>query len=57
MARFPCAPPLLHLCAGADGECDAEQAQADMGEERVRANMPDGVTLQGTDIREVVANA
>jgi hypothetical protein len=26
-------------------------------EERVRANMPDAVTLESTEVREVVANA
>lgn len=30
---------------------------ATSAEERVRANMPDAVTLESTEIREVVANA
>jgi hypothetical protein len=35
---------------------ESEEA-ATNAEERVRANMPDGVTLQSTEVREVVANA
>lgn len=35
---------------------ESEEA-ATNAEERVRANMPDAVTLESTEIREVVANA
>jgi hypothetical protein len=35
---------------------ESEEA-ATSAEERVRANMPDAVTLESTEVREVVANA
>jgi hypothetical protein len=35
---------------------ESEETATD-AEERVRANMPDAVTLESTEIREVVANA
>lgn len=35
---------------------ESEEA-ARNAEERVSSNIPDGVTLQGTEVREVVANA
>jgi hypothetical protein len=35
---------------------ESEEA-ATNAEERVRANMPDTVTLESTEVREVVANA
>jgi hypothetical protein len=35
---------------------ESEEA-ATNAEERVRANMPDAVTLESTEVREVVANA
>jgi len=33
------------------------QEAATNAEERVRSNMPEGVTLESTEVREVVANA
>jgi hypothetical protein len=35
---------------------ESEEA-AKNAEQRVRANMPDGVNLESTEVREVVANA
>lgn len=35
---------------------ESEETATD-AEERVRANMPDAVTLESTEIREIVANA
>jgi len=35
---------------------ESEEA-ATKAEEQVRANMPDAVTLESTEVREVVANA